>query len=60
MWYALEYSKCDHFAKEQFRHAADSVYCEGNNVREMFFFRWIQRWELEVGDEIDPEGQAFR
>ena len=53
LWYALEHSKCDRFAKEQLRHAADGVYCEGNNVRE--FYRWIERWELEVDGEIDPD-----
>jgi len=56
LWYALEHSKCDSFAKEQFRHAADGVYCEGNNVRE--FYRWIERWELEVSGEVNAEGQA--
>jgi hypothetical protein len=30
--YALEHSKCDRFAKEQFRHAADGIYCEGNKI----------------------------
>ena len=58
LWYALEHSKCDGFAKEQFRHAADGVYCEGNNVRE--FYCWIERWELEVDGEIDTEGQTVR
>ena len=40
----------------QSRHddAANRVYCEGNNVRE--FYRCIERWELEVDGEIDPEG----
>jgi len=58
LWYALEHSKCDRFVKEQFRHAADGVYCEGNYVRE--FYRWIERWELEVNGEIDTEGQTVR
>ena len=58
LWYALEHSKCDGFVKEQFRHAADGVYCEGNYVRE--FYRWIERWELEVNGEIDTEGQTVR
>jgi len=59
LWYALEHSKCDRFAKEQFRHAADGVYCEGpNNV--WGFYRWIERWELEVDGEIDTEGQTVR
>ena len=40
----------------QFKHddAANRVYCERNNVRE--FYRCIERRELEVDSEIDPEG----
>jgi transposase len=47
--HAIQTSHCDRFAKEQFRHAADGIYCDGDKARK--FYQFLEKWERgEVQD----------
>lgn len=53
LW-AVSESRCDRYAREQYRHAAGGLYLEkGERER---FFAWLRDWEREeVGEDLADE-----
>ena len=51
--WAIEHTRCDRFAREQFRHAAGGIYLEEGEIER--FQTWLQDWEKGSTEEEDAE-----
>ena len=48
--FAIRASRCDRFAREQFRHAAGGLYMEAEELER--FRGWLRNWERGAGAEV--------